>query len=113
VIKEGFHRETQLIENPTTTTNKKKNHKKPPIRYKKVVYLNDKFIDGDERIKRIFTRKTQCWYVTGHWRNQATKSGHKRIFIQGYWKGISRDTKTTDPRERELILNHEETDDCE
>ena len=113
VIKEGFHRETQFVEKPTTATNKKKNQKKPPIRYKKVVYLNDEFIDGDERIKRIFTRKTQCWYVTGHWRNQATKSGHKRIFIQGYWKGISRDTKTADPRDRELILNHEETDDCE
>ena len=103
VIKEGFHRETQLVEKPTTTTNKK-NLKKPPIRYKKVVYLTDDFINSDERIKKIFTRKTQCWYVTGHWRNQATKDGHKRIFIQGYWKGISRDTKTADPRERELVL---------
>ncbi len=103
VIKEGFHRETQLVEKPITTTNKK-NLKKPPIRYKKVVYLTDEFIDSDERIKKIFTRKTQCWYVTGHWRNQATKDGHKRIFIQGYWKGISRDTKTADPRERELVL---------
>jgi hypothetical protein len=109
VIKEGFHRETQLVEKPTTTQNKK-NLKKPPIRYKKVVYLNDEFIDSDERIKKIFTRKTQCWYVTGHWRNQATKDGHKRIFIQGYWKGISRDTKTADPREREVILNQKETD---
>ena len=109
VIKEGFHRETQLVEKPTTTPNKK-NMKKPPIRYKKVVYLNDEFIDSDERIKRIFTRKTQCWYVTGHWRNQSTKDGHKKIFIQGYWKGISRDTKTADPRERELILNQKETD---
>ena len=103
VIKEGFHRETQLIEKPTITPNKK-NTKKPPIRYKKVVYLTDEFIESDERIKRIFTRKTQCWYVTGHWRNQATKDGHKKIFIQGYWKGISRDTKTTDPREREIVL---------
>lgn len=103
VIKEGFHRETQLVEKPTPTPNKK-NTKKPPIRYKKVVYLTDDFIDSDERIKKIFTRKTQCWYVTGHWRNQATKDGHKKIFIQGYWKGISRDTKTTDPREREIVF---------
>jgi hypothetical protein len=106
VIKEGFHRETQLVEKPTTVPNKK-NMKKPPIRYKKVVYLTDDFINSDERIKRIFTRKTQCWYVTGHWREY--KSG-KKIFIQGYWKGISRDTKTADPRERELILNQKETD---
>ena len=103
VIKEGFHRETQLVEKPTITPNKK-NTKKPPIRYKKVVYLTDDFINSDEQIKRIFTRKTQCWYVTGHWRNQATKDGHKKIFIQGYWKGISRDTKTTDPREREIVF---------
>ena len=103
VIKEGFHRETQLVEKPTITPNKK-NTKKPPIRYKKVVYLTDEFINSDEQIKRIFTRKTQCWYVTGHWRNQATKDGHKKIFIQGYWKGISRDTKTTDPREREIVF---------
>lgn len=107
VIKEGFHRETHLVEPTTTPT--KKNLKKPPIRYKKVVYLNDEFIDSDERIKRIFTRKTQCWYVTGHWRNQPTKKGHIKIFIQGYWKGISRDTKTADPREREVILNQKET----
>lgn len=107
VIKEGFHRETQLVEKPTPTPNKK-NSKKPPIRYKKVVYLTDEFIESDERIKKIFTRKTQCWYVTGHWRNQATKDGHRKIFIQGYWKGISRDTKTADPRERELVVEENE-----
>ena len=67
-----------------------------------------KFIESDERIKKIFTRKTQCWYVTGHWRNQATKDGHRKIFIQGYWKGISRDTKTADPRERELVVEENE-----
>ena len=104
VIKEGFHRETHLVEKPTITTN---NKKKPPIRYKKVVYLNDEFIDSDEQIKRIFTRKMLCWYVTGHWRNQATNNGHKRIFIQGYWKGVAREMKRSDIREREMILKKE------
>jgi hypothetical protein len=104
VIKEGFHRETHLVEKPTITTN---NKKKPPIRYKKVVYLNDEFIDSDEQIKRIFTRKMLCWYVTGHWRNQATNNGHKRIFIQGYWKGVAREMKRSDIREREMILKEE------
>lgn len=106
VIKEGFHRETQLVEKPTSVPNKK-NIKKPPIRYKKVVYLNDEFIDSDERIKRIFTRKVLCWYVTGHWRNQATKNGHKRIFIQGYWKGVAREMERSDIREREMVLKEE------
>lgn len=104
VIKEGFHRETQLVEKPTIATN---NKKKPPIRYKKVVYLNDEFIDSDEQIKRIFTRKMLCWYVTGHWRNQATNNGHKRIFIQGYWKGVAREMKRSDIREREMVLKEE------
>lgn len=109
IIKEGFHRETQLIEKQQPK-NVKPTKKKPPIKYKKVVYLNDEFINGDEHIKKILTRKTQCWYVTGHWRNQSTKDGHKLIFIKGYWKGIARDTKQADIREREMVLE-DKTDD--
>ena len=104
VISAGFHRETKLVEKKYAPTNSKK---KPPLRYKKVIYLNEAFIDKDEEIKRIFTRKTQCWYVTGHWRNQAVKNGHKRIFIQGYWKGIAAKTKQTEPREREIVFGNE------
>jgi len=30
---------------------------------------------------------TTRFAVRGHWRNQAIKDGHKRIFIEPYWKG--------------------------
>ena len=96
-----------ILQKPKNNLYDTNNKKKPPIRYKKVVYLNDEFIDSDEQIKRIFTRKMLCWYVTGHWRNQATNNGHKRIFIQGYWKGVAREMKRSDIREREMVLKEE------
>lgn len=99
VMKAGFHKETILEEKPINPS-KASSKKKPPIKYKKVVYLNDAFIDNNEPVKRIFSRKTAVWYVTGHWRWQATKDGHKRIFIQGYWKGVARNTKQAEERER-------------
>ena len=39
-----------------------------------------------------YKKKKALWHVAGHWRHY--KSG-KRIFIQGYWKGIQRNSNTT------------------
>lgn len=86
------------------TKRDRKGKNKTKIRYvKKLVITDDVF---DEALKRSYIHTKLCWYVTGHWRNQATKDGHKRIFIQGYWKGVARDTKIADIRERELVLEN-------
>ena len=88
---------------------KKKDRKgktKTKIRYvRRLVITDDVF---EECLDRSYIRTKLCWYVTGHWRNQATKTGHKKIFIQGYWKGVARDTKhVEEPREREMVLKSE------
>ena len=104
VIKELFNKECVDVPKSTKNTNTR-NKKKPPIKYIKKLVIDDDLINKDENVKNILNRKTKIWYVTGHWRNQATKYGHKQIFIQGYWKGILRDIKTAEPRERELVIN--------
>lgn len=84
------------------TKKDRKGKLKTKIKYvRKILITDDVF---DECLKRSYIRTKLCWYVTGHWRNQATKDGHERIFIQGYWKGVARDTKKADIRERELVL---------
>lgn len=90
------------------TTKDRKGKAKNKIRYvKKIVITDDVF---EECIEHSYIRTKLCWYVTGHWRNQATKDGHKRIFIQGYWKGIARDTKVADIRERDIVLRGDTND---
>lgn len=38
-----------------------------------------------------YKKKKALWHVSGHWRHY--KSG-KRIFVQGYWKGVQRNSGT-------------------
>lgn len=78
---------------------------KTKIKYIKRVRITDDVFEN--LVTRSYIRKKLCWYVTGHWRNQATKTGHKRIFIQGYWKGVARETKKGDIRDREMVLNED------
>ena len=78
----------------------RKGKTKTKISYVKLIKLTDKVFD--EVLHRSYIRQKLCWYVTGHWRNQPTKTGYKRIFIQGYWKGVLRDSKTSDTRERDM-----------
>ena len=78
---------------------------KTKIKYIKRVRITDDVFEN--LITRSYIRKRLCWYVTGHWRNQATKDGHKRIFIQGYWKGVARETKKGNIRDREMVLNED------
>ena len=82
----------------------KKGEKRPAskIKYIKRYTITDAVFN--ECLERSYIRKKLCWYVTGHWRNQAVKDGHKRIFIQGYWKGVARDSKNADTREREVVI---------
>lgn len=92
---------------PVVETKKdRKGKTKTKIRYvRRLVITDDVF---EECLDRSYIRTKLCWYVTGHWRNQATKTGHKKIFIQGYWKGVARDTKhVEEPREREMVLKSE------
>ena len=77
-------------------------NKRAKLRYVKYHRIN--FDDIDKAFEeKGFVRKTMVWYVTGHWREY---SSGKRIFIQGYWKGPLRNSKTTiesiSPREREI-----------
>ena len=102
-IKEVFKEHTDPKFPIVETKKDRKGKAKTKIRYVKKVTITDEMFE--ECVKRSYIHKKMCWYVTGHWRNQATKTGHKRIFIQGYWKGIARESKTVEePREREMVL---------
>ena len=102
VIKLRFKQETIPYENDSKK--KTKSAKKAPKRYVKSITIGDisdlEFAPtkGHHQIKEPF------WWVSGHWRNY--KNG-KRIFIQGYWKGVLREVaeeKANEPREREIVL---------
>ena len=84
------------------TKKDRKGKTKTKIRYVRRVTITEEMFN--ECLERSYIRKKLCWYVTGHWRNQAVKDGHKRIFIQGYWKGVARDSKNADTREREVVI---------
>ena len=89
------------------TKKDRKGKRKTKIRYVRRVTITEEMFN--ECLERSYIRKKLCWYVTGHWRNQAIKSGHKRIFIQGYWKGVARDSKNADIREREVVIPTDQT----
>lgn len=75
---------------------------KPKIEYIKRYIISDDVLDEAIKNTRIYTKL--CWYVTGHWRNQATKEGHKRIFIEGYWKGLEREKANGEIRDRGITF---------
>lgn len=103
-VKEVFNHSTDVeIPTPTHTNKNKKQQKKTKIKYIKRHVIEVEEID--EAMKRTRMIYKKCWYVTGHWRNQKVKNGHKKIFIQGYWKGVLRDLKNADIREREVVIN--------
>ena len=105
VLEARFHRETVPYEdNKKRSTNKKK----APKRYVKKITLGDISDITFAKEKGRHQIKEPFWWVTGHWRNQATRDGHKRIFIKGYWKGILREVaeeKNQEPREREIVFD--------
>ena len=95
-----------------------KHEKRTTIKYvrKHVIHVHDIDECLDELFKkynalkkagkvRVYHRHTGCWYVTGHVRNQKTKKGHKKMFVDGYWKGPLRRTKMMEPRIRKLVLD--------
>lgn len=105
VLEARFHRETVPYEDNKKRTN---NKKKAPKRYVKKITLGDISDITFAKEKSHHQIKEPFWWVTGHWRNQATKEGHKRIFIKGYWKGILREVaeeKNQEPREREIVFD--------
>lgn len=105
VLVERFHRETVPYEDNKKCTNKKKS----PKRYVKKITIDDISDLTFAKEKGHHQIKEPFWWVTGHWRNQKTKDGHKRIFIQGYWKGILREVaESKEPRERELVFEENE-----
>ena len=106
VLEERFHRETVPYEDNKKRTNKKKS----PKRYVKKITIDDISDLTFAKEKGHHQIKEPFWWVTGHWRNQKIKNGHKRIFIQGYWKGILREVaeeKNQEPREREIVFEEE------
>lgn len=105
VLEARFHRETVPYDDNKKRTN---NKKKAPKRYVKKITLGDISDITFAKEKGRHQIKEPFWWVTGHWRNQATKEGHKRIFIKGYWKGILREVaeeKNQEPREREIVFD--------
>lgn len=108
VVMEVFEKHSSkepFTPNPRKISGKNKRAK---IRYVKKHIVKVEDIDKAFE-KRGFVRKTMIWYVTGHWR-EYKKTG-RRVFIQGYWKGVLRHLKDifpdmpTDPRDREIIFN--------
>lgn len=100
----------EMPQNSSRNSKNKKNKKKPSkIKYVKRYTITDQVFD--DAMKQSYVYKKLSWYVTGHWRWQATKDGHKRIFIQGYWKGVARNTKQTDIRERSIVSKKENDDE--
>lgn len=98
---EEFTRTTTVPVQDRGSGNKKS--KKP----QKKKYIKRLYIDIDKMEElEICSEKTKhkykkpVWWVLGHWRQY--KSG-KRVFIKGYWKGVQRETKNAEPREREIV----------
>jgi len=109
VIKARFTKETVPVEDKPAKSNKKKTAKKAPKKYIRRITMGDiSDIKIGEKAKGHHQMSESFWWVSGHFRNQKTKDGHKLIFIQGYWKGPLRETaeKLYDtPRERELVID--------
>lgn len=63
--------------------------KKRKTKYIQKLYINERtFKEATADAKRVY--KCLAWYVCGHYRHY--KNGTVQ-FIQGYWKGVMRDTK--------------------
>ena len=101
VIVEVFNDHSKKVPLNGSSSKKFKNNKRANIRYIKQIRIGSMQPIDEAFKKRGFIRKTMVWYVTGHWREY--KSG-KRIFIQGYWKGILRDSKTSETRDRSIVF---------
>ncbi len=74
---------------------------------KKIKYIKRHIVNPEELKNKIYgktkkyNRHALVWHVAGHWRT--CKNGEK-TFIQGYFKGVLRETKKlSDCREREII----------
>jgi len=86
---------------------KHKGGKQPPKKYIRRIYINTNKMDKEDIVinaKPKSTKTKPLWYVTGHWRHY---SNGKKIFIQGYWKGVARDLKNCDTRDRELVFDND------
>ena len=101
VIVEVFNDHSKKVPLNGSTSKKFKKNKRANIRYIKQIRIGSIEPIDEAFKKRGFIRKTMVWYVTGHWREY--KSG-KRIFIQGYWKGMLRDSKTSETRNRNIVF---------
>jgi len=106
MIKETVKATTSVIVEERPKKQEKKNKKSKPPKKKYVRQICIDFNDIDkhavettDRTKSKHTIHCPVWYVTGHWREY--KSGRK-VFIQGYWKGIARGYKNSEPRERDI-----------
>ncbi len=95
--------ETVFVEScskvPVESTKPTGKNKRTKIRYVKrhIIRMNDV---NTALEKRGFTRHTNLWYVTGHWREY---QNGKKVFIKGYWKGALRSLKEAETRDREIV----------
>lgn len=82
--------------------NKKGGKKKRKVMYVRRYVITEK--DLKEPIQRQHTMRCPFWYVIGHWRTY--KKTGKKIFIQGYWKGVDREKIVNNPESvRQRILD--------
>ena len=96
-IKEVFSKgRTSVLEDANKRSNSNNKNKKKKIKYIKRHYITIDDIN-DKLNNNSYNRKSLCWYVTGHWR---TYKNGKKVFIKPYWKGILRESKNTEIRER-------------
>ena len=97
LCQEYVHKET-VPDN--TSQNSKKSQKKQPKKYIKRILIDmDKMTElGVGNATKNHTIKCPVWWVIGHWRTY--KATGKRIWIDGYWKGVLRDLQISETRER-------------
>ena len=106
VVRDVFRNPARSIIKKAPDKLKSKKHRKQTS----VKYVKKHIIDQNEFQKLVYgesssnsyQRKALIWYVIGHWR---TYKNGKRVFVQPHWKGALRDTKLTQSRAREIVLN--------
>ena len=95
-IKEVFQN-PEIVRNYNNTIRKMPSRKKKKLCYIKKHVISERTVEKTLNSKSHNMRHTLVWHVIGHWR---TYKNGKKVFIQPYWKGVLRDTKKIETRER-------------
>lgn len=84
---------------PVNMYSRSNGRKSRKVKYVRNIILDESFV---HTVKSSHIFRQRIWWVIGHWRQY---SNGKRIFINGYWKGVDRKKKEkeVETREREVV----------